>query len=93
MTIGGTMPAHIVVVHDEQEFIDHAVAALRFAGHDVVGFRNSIAALNALDSPEHVELLITRIRFPAGQPHGLSLALVLKRKRRDLKILFTAEPE
>lgn len=87
------MPARIVVVHDEHEFIGDAVSALRLAGHDVVAFSNSIVALNSFDSPEHVELLITRIRFPAGQPHGLSLALVLKTKRRDLKVLFTAEPE
>lgn len=87
------MPARIVVVHDEQEFIGDAVSALSLAGHDVVAFSNSIVALNSFDNPARVELLITRIRFPAGQPHGLSLALVLKTKRRDLKVLFTAEPE
>jgi DNA-binding NtrC family response regulator len=87
------MPARIVVVYDEPACLDEAVSALSLAGHDPVGFTDTMAALRALDAPQQVSLLITRMRFPPGRPQGISLARVLKTKRPELKILFTAQPE
>jgi len=87
------MPARIVVVYDEPALLEEAVSALGLAGHDPVGFTDTMAALRALDKPQQVSLLITRMRFPAGRPQGLSLARVLKMKRPELKVLFTAQAE
>jgi CheY-like chemotaxis protein len=44
------MPARIVVVHDEPEFIDRTVAALRAAGHAVMAFMSSMSAIDALEN-------------------------------------------
>jgi DNA-binding NtrC family response regulator len=37
------MPANIILVHDDPEFIEGAAAALRLAGHNVVMFREPMS--------------------------------------------------
>jgi len=50
-------------------------------------------ALVALESAPAVELLITRVQFPAGQPNGVSLAQVARLRHSGLKVLFVAHPQ
>ena len=91
------MPARIVMVHDEPEFLGPAVVALKAAGHDVAMFEDPMAALTVLEGRHNVELLITRIAFSPGKPNGVALALMAKHmrpsKRPEMKILFVARPE
>ncbi len=87
------MPARIVVVHDDPQFIELSVAALAGAGHDIRAFSSSMAAIGALEAPERLELLVTRVLFPEGQPNGVSLARMARFKRPGVKILFVARPE
>ena len=87
------MRALIFVVHDEVELLDRVVPTLRQAGYNVAAFSDPLAALNALEKAGSVELLISRVRFDAGMPHGINLALVARTKRPGLKVLFTALPE
>ena len=82
-----------MVVHDDQYFLDHAAAALRDAGLDVVCFPGSMAALRGLRAADTIDLLITRVRFPEGTPHGLSLAMMAKYQRPGIKVLFSARPD
>ena len=42
---------------------------------------------------DRVDVLVTRISFPAGQPNGVSLALMALRKCPGVKILFAARQE
>ena len=85
------MPAQIVVVHDDPDFLG-AVMALRTAGYEVALFTDSMSATDALRNPQLIELLITRIRFPEGTPHGLALARFALLKHPGLKVLFVAAP-
>lgn len=87
------MPARIVIVHDDPQFLEPAVAALQLAGYDVAAFSGSMAALPALEAPRKTELLITRVHFPAGTPNGVALARMARHKRREIKVLFTASPK
>jgi DNA-binding NtrC family response regulator len=87
------MPARVVVVHDEPDFIDRTVAALRAAGHDVMAFSSSMSAIVALEHAQQIEVLVTRVIFPEGQPNGVSLALMTKMKKPGVKVLFAALPE
>jgi DNA-binding NtrC family response regulator len=87
------MPARVVVVHDEPDFIDRTVAALRAAGHDVMAFSSSMSAIDALEHAQQIEVLVTRVIFPEGQPNGVSLALMTKMKKPGVKVLFAALPE
>ena len=80
----------IVVVHDDPEFLALTVNALRDDGHDTAAFSVTMSALDALDAASSCEVLITRVQFPPGQPHGVSLALMARNKRPGIKILFAA---
>jgi DNA-binding NtrC family response regulator len=82
------MPARIVIVHDEQQFADSLTAALTSAGYDVAPFMDPVAALNALDEARRVEVLVTRIEFHPGQPHGVSLARMARHKRPGIHTVF-----
>jgi DNA-binding NtrC family response regulator len=87
------MPARVVVVHDEPEFVDELVAALNLAGHQVAVFDNPLEAWNALATPRLTEVLITRVQFPPGKSNGLALALMARANRPGIPVIFTALPE
>ncbi len=87
------MPANIVVVHDDPAFLDNTVRALQRAGYDAAGFLQSMAALDALEAAERVEVLVTRVRFPEGTPHGVALAQMTRHKRPGIKVLLIARPD
>jgi DNA-binding NtrC family response regulator len=88
-----TMPARIVVVYDEQEFIDALAGALRLADYEVVGFTNPMAALQVFETAHSIELLVTQVRFAPQMPNGVSVALMARRQRPDMKVLFVALAE
>ena len=81
------------LVHDDPEFAEPALATLRAAGDDVVAFQDSVCGIGALEHPKRIELLITRVRFPAGTPNGAALARMARLKRPGIKVLFTSFPE
>jgi DNA-binding NtrC family response regulator len=86
------MPAQIVVVHDDSEFLDRIVTALRTAGYDVASFTDTMAATNALEQAHLMDMLITRVRFPAGMPPGPALARMTLVKRPGVRVLFVGDP-
>ena len=87
------MPAQIVIVHDEPEFAEATLAALRGAGYDAIAIMDSMSGIDALEHAKHIELLITRVRFPSGTPNGAALARMARLKRPGIKVLFAAFPE
>jgi len=86
------MAAHTVIVHDEPAFLHGAAGALRLAGYDVAAFTDPMDALAWLEA-DRTELLITRVRFGEGKPHGISLGLMAKNRQPGTKVLFMALPE
>jgi DNA-binding NtrC family response regulator len=87
------MPARVVVVHDEPAFSDELVAALTLRGHEVAAFVDPMAAWDAVDAAQCVEVLITRVQFAPGKSNGIALALAARRKRPGIRIVFTALAE
>jgi DNA-binding NtrC family response regulator len=86
------MPRQIVIAHDDTGFLDRASSALREAGYDDISvFSDSTAAVLALAGS--VELLITRIAFPSGIHAGIALALMARRSRPGIQIVFAALPQ
>jgi DNA-binding NtrC family response regulator len=86
------MSANIIFVHDDPEFLEEAAAALRLAGHKVDTFWDPMEALCALETTPF-EILITRARFPIGQPNGVALARMSRMKRPSIKLVFTVAAE
>jgi PleD family two-component response regulator len=87
------MPAQVVVVLDDLEFADQAVRGLVAQNYEAIALPDPLAALDALESAVRVELLITCTIHAEGQPNGVSLALMAKAKRRDVKVIFVGTPE
>jgi DNA-binding NtrC family response regulator len=87
------MPAQIVLVHDVEDFATEAATGLRKLGYEVAVFTDPNAALDALEAAETVELLITRVNFPAGKPNGVSLALMTRARRPNIRVVFAAVAE
>jgi DNA-binding NtrC family response regulator len=90
---GGDMPAQVVLVHNVTKFALEASAALRRAGYRVAVFTDPVKALDALDRAQTVEVLITRVNFPPGKPNGVSLALMTRYRRPNVRVIFTARAE
>ena len=88
------MPAPIVVVHDDPEFLAQAEMALRSVGLELVAFQSSLAAINAVERAETVRVLVTRDNFNArGDPNGISLVMMARQKRPKLKAVFLCSDE
>jgi PleD family two-component response regulator len=87
------MSTRIMVVHDEASLLGDLVNALRRAGYEVSSFSDTSAALAVVEADERVAMLITRVAFREGRPHGVSLALMARSEHRNIKILFLARPE
>lgn len=87
------MPARVVLVHDDPAFLIALESKLRKAGHDVAVFEDANSAFDALISSRRIEVLVTRISFEPGKPHGIALAGAARMTRPSLKVLFTALPE
>ena len=87
------MPARIAVVHDEPKCREFVVTILQAAGYDIQAFTGSMAAIESLEAAQPIELLITRVRFPEGTPHGVSLAGMALMKKPGMRVLFIARDE
>jgi hypothetical protein len=54
---------------------------------------NRMSAIEALEDARQIEMLVTRVTFPEGEPNGVALALMARVKKPGLKVLFVALPE
>jgi hypothetical protein len=88
-----TIPARVVVVHDEPSFLEPLVTSLTAVGVDVAGFADSLLAWDALQFSGGVEILVTRVQFQPGRPHGVTLAKWVRERSPTVRILFVALPE
>ena len=87
------MPAAVLVVHDEGDIRELAVAALRAAFLEVVGFDNPLAALDAIEVSSRVRVLVTGVVFGPGKLNGVALARMVRVKRPGTKVVFVARME
>src|SRR5690242_4128707 len=87
------MPATVVIVHDDDALAAQTKAALEQKGVDVAVFADPLAALPALEQAQSADLLITRVNFGPGKPHGVSLALMARTRRPKITVLFVTRPE
>ena len=87
------MTARIILVHDDHVFAEDVCRALHCAGYDVVVFAHPLEALAAIEQSDPANILITRVQFPVGMPHGIALAQMVRMKRPAMKILITGKPQ
>jgi DNA-binding NtrC family response regulator len=86
------VPKLILLVHTDADILMRVAAALPRVGYDVLGFANSLPAINALEGKRKPDLLITRAKYPPGSPTGLSLARMALLKCPRIKVVITGDP-
>ena len=84
--------ANILLVDDDEAFSYVAAKALRAAGYDVLLAPDHRLALEILDSPRLLDLLITKVVMPK-RVNGFALARMARLRRLDLKILYVSAYE
>jgi CheY-like chemotaxis protein len=87
------MTARIFIVHDDPAFSEEVLSSLEAVGESVAAFDDPMGALDALETAREIELLITRVNFGPGKLNGIALARMLRLKRPDVRVMFTAIPE
>jgi DNA-binding NtrC family response regulator len=87
------MPAQVVVVLDDMALANQAVEELTAQNYEAIALPSPLVALDALESADQVEVLITGTGHAEGQPNGVSLALMARSKRRDVKVIFVGTPD
>jgi CheY-like chemotaxis protein len=76
--------ADILVVDDDEAFCYTAGKVLREAGYRVLLAPDHRLALQILESPQPLDLLITDVVMP-GHVNGFALARMARMRRHDLK--------
>jgi CheY-like chemotaxis protein len=83
----------VLVVEDDEAFAYVAAKIVERAGHRVITASGSLAALNVLDAGRWIDLILTDIRMPPGEPHGFALCKMARARRPHLPVIFmTAYP-
>src|SRR6266852_450287 len=81
----------VLLVEDNEPFRRAVVDALEQSDFRVICCASTSEALDLLDASQTFEVLISRVRVPQGQPHGLSLACITRaRPPRTMVILHTS---
>jgi PAS domain S-box-containing protein len=78
----------VLVVEDDEDVRSYSADILRGLGYRVVEAPEGPGALRLLDSDPEIRLLFTDVGLPGGL-NGRQLADEAKRRRPDLKVLFT----
>ncbi len=78
----------VLVVEDEGEVRYLSVDLLRELGYQVLEAANGAAALRLIDRHPEIALVFTDVGLPGGM-NGRQLADEARRRRPDLKVLFT----
>jgi len=81
------MSARILLLDDDEGFLYFATKALARAHFDVVESSGYLHALQALESPQGIDLLVTDLFMPKGV-NGFALARMAKLRRPHIKLLY-----
>lgn len=83
-----TLKETILLVEDDEEVNRFATEVLRDEGYDVISTHEGPSALRLLDANPNVKMLFTDVVLPGGM-NGRQIADEAKRRRPDLKVLFS----
>jgi two-component system NtrC family sensor kinase len=81
-------PEQILLVEDDEEVNRFSSEVLRDEGYHVIAAHEGASGLRLLDANPDVKLLFTDVVLPGGM-NGRQLADEARRRRPDLKVLFT----
>ena len=85
------MPARVIIVLPEPGAAQEVANLLPLAARYVLSLCSSLTALNALEAAENVAVLVACSNYPPGQPNGVSLIRMARRKRPRIRAVFIGE--
>jgi CheY-like chemotaxis protein len=77
-----------MIVNDEPYFADEVASILRPGEDNVATFADPAAALDALESGERIELLVSCVDFGPGKLNGMALARMARARRPEVGVLL-----
>jgi CheY-like chemotaxis protein len=78
----------ILLVEDDEALGYSLARQLETRGYKVTAVSSTMAALTILDSDCEIDLVLTDLVMPQGQPSGLALGRMARMKRRGVKLVF-----
>lgn len=78
----------VLLVEDDDAFRYAAARELAAAGLRVIEAKDTMTALTRVDEGATAECLVADIQMPAGVPHGLALANMLRARHPKLVVVF-----
>jgi two-component system, cell cycle response regulator CpdR len=78
----------ILFVEDDDAFRYAASHYLKANGYSVIDVPSSIDALRVFEEGGGVDVVIADVALYPNEPHGIALARMIRRKHRDVRILF-----
>lgn len=85
VVMGGSI--FVLFVDDDAAFADAVARSLESAGMRTVVALGSVAALDAFDS-HAIDVVVTDIKLPAGEAHGLALSRMIRNKKPRVPIIL-----
>ena len=79
---------HILVVDDDLQYRTLVVRSLGKAGFHVSAAEDFFAAIKIIEGNQHVHLLLTDVRMPAGTPNGVAIGRMARFRRHRLPIVY-----
>ena len=80
--------AHVHVVEDDPAYLYLVGHSLRNAGHQITYHTTSYSAWDAVAAGVPMDLLMTDLRFPNGEPNGLALAFHARSRHPEIAIIL-----
>jgi DNA-binding NtrC family response regulator len=83
--MGGSV--FVLFVDDDVAFADEAARSLETVGMRTVVALGSLAALDDFDA-NAIDVIVTDIKLPAGENHGLALARMINKRRPRVPVIL-----
>lgn len=86
------MRAEIVIVHPDSLTASRLAFAFQARGWTVRHYADPLLAMDALEQANLIKLLVTCVAFHDGRSNGISLALMTRSRRPNVKLIFMCAP-
>lgn len=79
---------HVLVIDDDEGYRRLVKNMLEASDFQVTTAGDFASAMQVIESPAPLDLLLTDVQLPAKTPHGLAIGLMTKSKRPDLPTIY-----